>query len=560
MFNNPAYQYAQFCATDTSGKVPQYVRKQAEKWLVIADGDDSEAYLDEKSLAQVCNLLKVLQHPDLHKPMYESLEDYQWLFIVAVLCTMDREEHVRYYTTGLLEIARKNFKTFTSAIIFILLMLMEPPMSRFFSVAPDKSLSSELKVAIKKIIKSTPALIDDVNPMFKVMRSEIRCLLNDNTYDPLAYSQDRLDGKQANAFLADEVGAMDTYPVEAMRTSQLVLRNKLGVIISTQYPNDSNGFTDEVDISKKAIDGLLDGERRFSLLYEPDLELQQGDLWQTDDRCIWQANPVAVSNEHVFNELRKARQLAKLYENKRENFLCKNLNILYKGMGVEGYVDIQAVKKCRRETNKDWWIGRRVWLGLDLSMTNDNTAVSMVTDDNGTIVANTRFFIPAGRIDIKSSKERVDYRREVREGTCVACGDEIIDYPTVERYIMDLPKTFGVDVVQVGYDRWNAISTVQKLEEQSIECVEVKQHSSVLHAPTKLLKEKILSGDFVYDANRLLEINFENARCTQDTNLNGYVNKKKSEGKVDGVVSLIDAVYLLQQDNLYNDGFVALVV
>ena len=87
--------------------------------------------------------------------------------------------------------------------------------------------------------------------------------------------------------------------------------------------------------------------------------------------------------------------------------------------------------------------------------------------------------------------------------------------------------------------------------------MEIKQHSSVLHMPTKLLKEAVLGQKFVYDANRLLEINFQNARCTEDTNLNKYVNKKKSAGKVDMVVSLINAVYLLQQDLLYgSDNFV----
>ena len=48
--------------------------------------------------------------------------------------------------------------------------------------------------------------------------------------------------------------------------------------------------------------------------------------------------------------------------------------------------------------------------------------------------------------------------------------------------------------------------------------------------------------------NKLLEINFQNARCTYDTNKNLYVNKKKSRGKVDMVVALINATYLLQQD------------
>ena len=82
--------------------------------------------------------------------------------------------------------------------------------------------------------------------------------------------------------------------------------------------------------------------------------------------------------------------------------------------------------------------------------------------------------------------------------------------------------------------------------------VEVRQHSSVLHPPTKLLREKILAGEFQYEANPLLEINFQNARCVYDTNKNQYVNKKKSTGKVDMVVSLINAVYLAQQDYFLN--------
>ena len=74
--------------------------------------------------------------------------------------------------------------------------------------------------------------------------------------------------------------------------------------------------------------------------------------------------------------------------------------------------------------------------------------------------------------------------------------------------------------------------------------------------PTKWLKELVLDKAFRYMDNRMLEINFQNARCTEDTNKNKYVNKKKSTGKVDMVVALINAMYLLQQHVLYDDGFV----
>lgn len=555
MKEGKAYRYAQWCVEEDGGKVPQYVKKQAESWLHIADGDNPDAYVDEQEYEKICKLLKLMIHPDLRCSIYEGLEEYAWLMIVAGLCTFCRntERKSRFYVTILLEIARKNFKTFNSAVIFILLMLTEPDFSRFFSVAPDLALSSELKNAIRKIIKVSPVLYNEDEPAFKLLRSQIKCLLNDNEYTPLAYSQDGMDGKLANAFLADEAGALDAYPVEAMRSSQITLLNKLGIIISTQYPNDNNVMLDEIDIAKKTLDGLLEDQRYFALLYEPDDELKHGNTWMADDRVIYQSNPVAVTHPYIFEEIRKKRSLAILYENKRENYLCKHNDILYKGLGVEGYIDIQKVKMCSEDLPDDFWKGKQVWCGLDLSMTNDNTSFAMVTEQDGTIYAKVWGFAPSDRIDEKSMKEKVDYRALIRKGECFACGDEVIDYGFVERFIIGLPEKYGVEVMQVGYDRYNAISTVQKLEQNEIECVEIKQHSSVLHMPTKLLKELILKKKIRYATNRMLEINFQNARCTEDTNKNLYVNKKKSSGKVDMVVSLINAMYLLQQELLYGE-------
>lgn len=555
MKEGKAYRYAQWCVEEDGGKVPRYVKKQAESWLHIADGDNPDAYVDEQEYEKICKLLKLMIHPDLRCSIYEGLEEYAWFMIVAGLCTFCRntERKSRFYVTILLEIARKNFKTFNSAVIFILLMLTEPDFSRFFSVAPDLALSSELKNAIRKIIKVSPVLYNEDEPAFKLLRSQIKCLLNDNEYTPLAYSQDGMDGKLANAFLADEAGALDAYPVEAMRSSQITLLNKLGIIISTQYPNDNNVMLDEIDIAKKTLDGLLEDQRYFALLYEPDDELKHGDTWMTDDRVIYQSNPVAVTHPYIFEEIRKKRSLAILYENKRENYLCKHNDILYKGLGVEGYIDIQKVKMCSEDLPDDFWKGKQVWCGLDLSMTNDNTSFAMVTEQDGTIYAKVWGFAPSDRIDEKSMKEKVDYRALIRKGECFACGDEVIDYGFVERFIIGLPEKNGVEVMQVGYDRYNAISTVQKLEQNEIECVEIKQHSSVLHMPTKLLKELILKKKIRYATNRMLEINFQNARCTEDTNKNLYVNKKKSSGKVDMVVSLINAMYLLQQELLYGE-------
>lgn len=555
-----AYQYCEWAIENDNKKAPHYVKLQCQSWKDIADGKDQEAYVSEETYEKIEKLLHLMIHPDLHKPLDESLEPYAAFFITAVFCTKmidpDDKIEVRFYENALLKIARKNFKTFNAGVIFILLMLTEPRFSRFFSVAPDLKLSKELQIAIKKIIKSSPLLSDELSPVFKTLRSEIRCLLTESEYTPLAYSEDKMDGKLPTAFLADEAGAMDSYPVEAMRSGQITLVNSLGIVISTEYPNDNNVMIDEVDKGKKVLDGLRDDRRMFSLIYVPDDSLWQGDTWMHDDLCIYQSNPVACFNNRIFRKIVDKRTDAVEYENKRENYLCKHNNIKYKGLGVEGYIEITKVRKGKRKKDDTWWKGRKVWLGLDLSMTEDNVSVDMKTyegdtKDDAVLYTRTVGFIPAGRIAQKSKKEGVDYNALIRSGCCIACGDEVIDYTAVEDYIMTLEDKLGVEIQQIGYDRWNALSSVQKFEKAGYTCVEIKQHSSVLHSPTKWLKECILSGRYQYDENQMLEINFQNARCTEDTNKNKYVNKKKSGDKVDQVVGNINSTYLIEQELLY---------
>jgi phage terminase large subunit-like protein len=552
--NSKAYQYCKWCLEEDNQYVGKYIKKQAEQWLEIADGNNDEAYIDEEMYKKVCGILKLMVHPDLVCSIYEGMERYQWLFVTASLCTINREDESRYYESSLLEISRKNYKTFGSAIVFIVGMLLEPKFSRFYSVAPDYKLSSELKVAVKKIIKSSPAL----ESRFKIKRDMIECKLTDIEYTPLAYSNDKMDGKLANIFLADEAGAMDDYPVEAMRSSQITLKNKLGIIISTQYPNENNVMITEIDYAKRVLDGLIeDNKRYFSLLYEPDEGIRK--QWEKNDLVIYQSNPVAVDNERVFKAIVDKRTMAILYESKRENYLCKHNNIMYKGLGVDSYVSSDQIKACRAKEDFDW-TGRDVYLGADGAESFDNSSVSMLCydEETETVYSKTWCFVQEDYIDEKSKRERFDYRKSIEDGDTIVCGESVLDYAQFEEFVADIQEKYQVNVVGIGYDIRNLRNSAQKWErEHDLITVEVKQHSSVLHPTIKWLKELILNKQFSYSKNLAYENNFTNCRCTEDTNLNKYINKKisvKTAGKVDMVFATINALYLLQQDVVFNSG------
>ena len=203
-----SYKYARG-VTNREIPAPKYVIKQCEKFIEIFDGKSDKYFLDEEKLNSIDSILKLLIMPRGLKAgsrIYDCSCGYQWLLYASALCVVYRENpNKRRYETVILEVGRKNFKTFTIATIFILLFLLEPKFSKFYSVAPDGALSREVKTAI-----------------------------------------------------------------EAMRSGQLNILNKLGCIISTKYPTANNHFEDEVNYAKRILDGTQNDETVFSLLYEPD--------------------------------------------------------------------------------------------------------------------------------------------------------------------------------------------------------------------------------------------------------------------------------------------------
>lgn len=554
---HPAYIYAK-SVVQGDIEAPKFVKLQASAFLNIANGNDKKYKISIDKVNRIEKLLSLMvmaKGLKARQTVMDSLAGFQWLFIIAVLCTVYRDdEEKRRYQTAILEVCRKNGKTFQIAVLFLLLMLTEPAFSKFYSVAPDGSLSREVKSAIEEIIKASPALNGKMpnsgKDKFKLLRDSVSCNMTETVYTPLNYSTSRLDGRLPSVFLCDETGALpNSYALEAMRSGQLTILNKLGCIISTKYPKFVNPFEDEIGYAKKVLDGLVEDDTVFALLYEPDNTSE----WMIDDRILMHGNPLALEVPEIWEDLLLKRQQAIEVESRRENFLCKHCNIIYQGQGTETYVSLADLRECKRESID--WRGREVYIGVDLSMTNDNTSVAMVSydDETETIFGTSWAFVPEGRIDEKSRAEKVAYRELCASGRCFACGDKTIDYAAVENFVLDLEQKTGVKVMGLGFDRYNCLSSAQKWEAAGIPCVEVKQHSSVLHPATKWLSECIEGKRFAYTENPLLEINFENAKCTYDTNLNRYVSKKRSSGKVDMVVSLINAVYMLQQNVILSE-------
>lgn len=524
----------------------KYIKKMCKKFLKELENEPEAYFFDYEMADKITNIMKLINFATgsvAGTSLYEACVGYQYFFILNIFCWKRKDNPTkRRYEVCLLWIARKNSKSVNAGLMMIVLMLLEPKYSEFYLCANTREQAKIVYNETKKLIECSPYIKDK----FDIKRDVITCKLNQNTLKALSSDYNTTDGLRVSCACIDEVGASkDGGLIESMTSGMLSVQNRLLILISTSYPNTQNPFLEWTEYSKKVIDGVIDDEKLFSMLFS----LDDGDEMTVEN--FMKANPLQSTlddgREYLESEYRKALEMGGA---KLTSFKCKHLNIWMDGVTGEIYVPTDAVKKCKIAEDDFDWSGSVVYIGIDLAMTTDNCSVAMVTEYNGVVYAKVWAFIPAGRIAEKTMIEKVDYAGMIRSGVCFACGDNVVDYGFIESFILNLEEQYGVRFGSIGYDRFNCMSTAQKLYDAGHEVIEIKQHSSVLHSPTKLLEELILTGHFAYTPNRLLEINFANAKCLYDTNLNRYVNKKKSSGKIDMVASLINAVCLLEKDDV----------
>lgn len=528
----------------------RYVKKQCKLFLddLERQHDDSFAYyVDLDEISKVEGVLSLLNFATglgvVGKCVLEGLVGFQAFFLCNIFGWRFKANPEKYrYRDVTLFICRKNSKTWLAALIFIILLLTEDQFSEFYSICKDRELAGEVKKAISQVLNASPHIGRHFT-IPKTLSGKVVCKLTKSFYQPRTADASANNGLRPSAFIADEIGAFKDYDnINAMKSGQLSVKNPLRFKLTTAYAEDKSIMLEELAYIKKVFDGMIEDDRMFALLYYAEDE----HLW--DEIGLLQANPLKI--EQNYQEIRDNRKTAIEKPMERYEYLCKHMNHFLPSNSGEAYIEIEDLRKCKIPEFD--WSGRQVWVGVDLAMTTDNCAVAMVTEEDLKIYADSFAFVPSERIEEKNRMEKINYYDFIKAGKCFSCGDATVDYNFIEEMILEIEAKYGVIVMGVGYDRYNCLSTAQKLEKEGLRTVEVKQHSSVLHPATKLLKEKILNREFFYTPNDLLEINFQNAKAVENNNKDIYINKKKSTGKVDMVASLINAVHLLQVDVIFN--------
>ena len=189
--------------------------------------------------------------------------------------------------------------------------------------------------------------------------------------------------------------------------------------------------------------------------------------------------------------------------------------------------------------------GHKVFGGMDLSSTIDLCSTAYLVPVQEGIPRDLLipfFFIPANSARQRVMKDRVPFDVWEREGFVIVTEGSATDYETIRKQIMEVHES--CDLVEMGFDPWNADYMVQRLLADGVKMVKHQQSIGQMTDPTKQFLKAVVSAEFEHGANPPLTWNAGNLVVKGDSNGNLRPVKPdnpSSSRKIDGIVASIVA-------------------
>ena len=442
----------------------------------------------------------------------------------------------RQYRTCYVEIPRKNGKTEIAAAIALLMLLGDSePGSEVYSAAVDLEQASLAFNVAAQMVRNDARL----SARLEVIPSRRRIVDHEtgSFYRAIPADAPSAHGYNASAVIYDELHAAPNRELwDVLTTSMGARRQPLTFVITTAGYDRKSICWELHDYAVKVRDGVLSDPSFLPVLYgAPD----DAD-WL--DEGVWRSTNPALGDFRSLDEMRTMAMQAKEVPARQNAFRRLYLSQWTESesrwfdpsVWAEGGADPIALEDLR---------GRRCFLGIDLSSTTDLTAAVLVAvDDDGRVSVVPTFWVPAENIRGRAQRDRVPYGEWARMGHLHTTEGNVVDYDVILAWILALPEIYGIEVVAAGYDPWNAISLVTRLQEAGVPCVPVRQGFQSLSAPAKHLEALVVSRTLRHGGHPVLTWCASNVVTEQDPTGNIKPSKRKSTERIDGIVALVTAL------------------
>ena len=375
-------------------------------------------------------------------------------------------------------------------------------------------------------------------------------------FEPVANS-DAISGPKPALVLGDEIHEMKTNKaISVWRAAIAKMSGDPMMVLGTNTPSiDQTVGTEYSDYFQRVLKGEFRDDSAFGFIARTDKD----DDPFNDESCWPKSLPalgITYPVENVRKEVETSRQMIST---------ALTTKRLYFGIpvGTAGFwISEDAWESTQGAIDEREMEGRKLHLSLDLSEKNDLTALSGCWEGE-TLNVKTWYWTCEGRIAERSTADKIPYRQYEEIGDLSVTKSLIIDYSFVVEQVQKICARHNVVQMAVdsafignfirecdiaGFPVW--LYEGEDSKGVGLKIVRHPQGGRVVFEEKSLcmpismrhLTDHVLKGTLVIEKNKVTTICASNAVVVSDAFKNQWFDKRKSRGRIDGMVTIAMAV------------------
>lgn len=486
---------------------------------------------------EVVEFIQCLKHTEdfFGKPF--TLLPWQHEVLTDVYGTV-KENGLRQYQYAYLEVPKKNGKTSLIAALALYHLICDAPGGQIYCCAAEREQAGLAYKAAKQMIEQDAEL----EKMLRVVDSK-KEIYNDATGTFLkvlsaeAYSK---HGLNPSVVIFDELHAQPSRDLWDVMTfgAGSARREPLWWVITTAGDDpDRKSIGWEIhERACKIRDGELTDPSWYVKIYgAPD----DADIY---DEAVWHACNPSLGVSINIETLRQEAAAAKESPGMEKLFRWLRLN-QWIALKRTSWLPLTLWDATTGKWDAAELVGKRCYIGLDLSSTTDLTALALLFPPQPGVPdwrCIFKAFIPLENMKERVRRDHVPYVDWMNGKYLTATDGNAVDYETVQLEIEACAKQYKV--AYLCADKWNSAMMTQILAKKGIKTIEISQNMDGMSPAMKELERLFRAGGISHDVNPLARWCFGNTVIATDGNENIKPMKNKSYERIDLIVALIDAM------------------
>ena len=527
----------------------------AGKWVRLAcqrhvdDLQRDDIYFDADAANHAIQFFSFLKHSK-GEWAGQSFELELWQrFIVASLFGWKKADGYRRFRIGYIEVSRKNGKsTLIAGIGLYLFFADNEPGAECYTAATKRDQAVIVHSEATRMVKASPALKKRIG----IFKNNLHITNTASKFEPLGADSDGMDGLNIHGAIVDELHAHKKRDLwDVLETATGSRRQPLQIAITTAGVDQAGICYEQHQYVKQVLAGTVQDDTYFGIIYAIDKEEKQGDEvtapgddWR-DESCWIKANPnlgVSVKLDDLQRKANKAKEIPAA----QNNFLRKHMDIWTQQF--TRWVDLSVWdENFTRPVDDRVLRGRWCVGGIDLSNVADLTCWMMAfpdKDDPELVDLVLRTWCPEMRIYESKNRYRDQYQAWVKQGFLFTTEGNAMDYDFIRAQIAEDARRFDIDSISVdrlfqGYEFAQKLNVELGGTEKAPRVIACGMGYLSMAGPAKELETRLLKRKLNHGGNPILRWMADNVSVSEDPAGNKKPNKATSQGKIDGIVSLL---------------------